>query len=258
MDNSKILEIAIAAAKKAGQIISDGYKTENIVEIKENKSQVTEVDKNAEKAIIDILEGSTDYQILAEETRQEINNKTAYWTVDPLDGTSNFIRRIPFCAVSIALIENNQPKLAVIYNPILGELYTAVHQEGAFLNGSKISCSEESGLIFVNNGYLKEHKDKFAQMIQITKQYSVRKFGATAYELASVACGKVDAFIAWGDELWDHSAGILLVREARGIVTDWKGNEWDCETNYVFASNRAIREGLQPIVKSVLLSSENG
>ena len=252
MDYQSDLNLAINAAKKAGQIILAGYSSKNIIDVKANKSQVTEIDKNSEHAIIQVLESGSKYKILAEETRSTMVSENAFWAVDPLDGTTNFIRRIPLCGVSIALVSNSQPVVGVMFNPITNELFTAEKGKGAFLNGEKISCSDESSIIFANSGYNLEHKEKFAQIVGSSIDYSIRKFGTTAYELATIAKGGGDGFVAWGDELWDHAAGILLVREAGGIVTDWQGNEWSSDTNYVLASNKAIREDLQAIVTKVL------
>ncbi len=252
MDLKENLLLAIEAAKNAGQIILQGYSAQNTIDIKENKSQVTEIDKNSEKVIIQTLEAGSNYKILAEETRSEIGEEAIYWAVDPLDGTTNFIRRIPLCGVSIALIKDGQPVIGVMFNPILNELFTAIKGEGAFLNEAKISCSEESGIVFANSGYNSEHKEKFAQIVAATTNYSVRKFGSTAYELACVARGSADAFVAWGDELWDHAAGILLVQEAGGIVNDWNKKEWSSHSNYVCASNKVIQDDLQVIIASVI------
>lgn len=242
------LQIAIEAARAAGKIIMEGYATQNSVDVKENKSQVTETDKNSEKDIIQILEAKSKFPILAEETRNIPSNTDSYWVVDPLDGTTNFIRRIPLCAVSIALIENNTPTVGVIFNPITGEMFYAQKGGGAFLDGERIYCSKESGILFANSGYDKKHKDAFAQVVIATTDYSIRKFGTTAYELATVARGGADAFVAWGDELWDHAAGILLVRESGGIVTNWKNEEWNTSSKFVLAGNKQMQAGLVSIV----------
>lgn len=252
MDKSTDLQLAIKAARKAGEIIFSGYTTINIVDIKENQSQVTEIDKKSEDVIIQILEEGSRYKILAEETRNELSGENTYWAVDPLDGTTNFIRRISLCAVSIALIKDNEPIIGVVFNPITNELFYAEKNIGAYLNEDKISCSHESGILFANSGYSMENKIKFSQVVNLTTNYSIRKFGTTAYELATVAKGGGDAFVAWGDEIWDHAAGVILVREAGGIVTDWKGEQWRVPSNYVLASNMNMHSRLLEITKPLV------
>ncbi len=232
------LETAIKAAKIAGEIIHEGFHTALKVKEKQNKSFVTEVDTNSEEKIIQILEEESAYPILSEETRSSLKDQDVYWTADPLDGTTNFIRGINIFCVSIALIKNRQPVTGVIYNPITEELFTGEKNKGGFLNGEKISISDKESVIFVNTGYLPLHKEKYIQVVSKTAiQFFQRKLGSTAYELALLAKGSADGFICWGDELWDHAAGILLVREAGGIVTDWQGNEWSSDNNYVLAGN---------------------
>ena len=243
------LDLAIKAATEAGQIIQEGFlKTHNISK-KPDKGFVTEIDTASEKKILEILGSS--HAILAEETKSTIPNEETYWAIDPLDGTTNFIRGLPYFAVSIALMKSNIPVIGVVYNPIPDELFSAELHLGSLLNGTRIHTADKNNLIFVNSGYNLEHKIKYAENGKnLIPHYNLRKLGSTAYELASMARGVVDGFIAWGDELWDHAAGILLVREAGGIVTDWEGNEWTSDTNYVLAANKTIHPQLLKTISS--------
>lgn len=245
------LQVAIKAARKAGEIILAGYTVENKIDIKENKSQVTEVDKNSEAEIIKILESESTHKILAEETRKELENETTYWAVDPLDGTTNFIRRIPLLGVSIALIHEGNPVVGVMFNPITNDFFVAAQGQGATLNEQKIHCSTESSVVFATSGYGEDQKRKIAQFVVASSQFTSRKLGTTAFELSCLAKGAGDGFVAWGDELWDHAAGIILVREAGGKVTDWEGNDWRHPSNHVIASNGIMHDQLLGIVKTL-------
>lgn len=239
------LQIAITASKTAGEIIANGFSQKHSIEIKSNQSIVTEIDKASEEVIIKIIEENSKYPILSEETRSHIENAETYWAIDPLDGTTNFARKIPFFAVSIALISHKKPILGVIYNPALQDLYAAEEGKGLFVNGQNSKIGNDSNLVFVNTGYSKEHKAKYAQInTLVAPDYTIRKMGSTAIELAMVVSGSADGFICWGDELWDHAAGILMVQEAGGIVTDWKGNAWTTDTNYVLAGNKTTHADL--------------
>lgn len=159
------LELAVNTAKKASEIVRLGFDKIHQISEKDNKSIVTEVDKNSEEAIISALEKDSKYPILSEETRSTISGASSYWAVDPLDGTTNFSRQIPFCAVSIALIRDNEVVIGVVFNPFTNELFYAEKGQGAFLNDGKITVSEKSDLLFANTGYNVEHKEKYIQVV---------------------------------------------------------------------------------------------
>lgn len=248
------LQLAINAAHAAGEIIQEGFEQVHSVSEKENKSLVTEIDTAAEDAILKILGDS--HPVLAEETANTLKNESIYWAVDPLDGTTNFIRHIPFFAVSIALIKDNSPILGVIFNPITNELYTSEMGKGARLNNNKIKVSEEKSVVCVNTGYAAENNKKYAEVNAkvANENYTIRKMGSTACELAMIARGAADGFICWGDALWDHAAGILLVREAGGNVTDWKGTHWNTDTDYVLAANKTLHPQLLKITTELFFT----
>lgn len=246
------LKLAIDTVKKASEVIYQGFDKIHQISEKDNKSIVTEVDKNSEKAVLSALEKDSKYPILSEETRSTISSASSYWAVDPLDGTTNFSRQIPFCAVSIALVRNNEVVLGVVFNPFTDELFYAEKGQGAFLNDKRITVSDKQELLFANTGYNLEHKEKYIQVVAATgKKYTLRKFGSSAYELATIARGSADGFICWGDELWDHAAGIILVQEAGGIVTDWKGNAWTPEEKHVLAGNKTSHMSLLAITTTL-------
>lgn len=247
---SSDLQLAITAAQKAGGIIREGYgNIQSITNKEEGKGILTDVDQKSEGIIIKTLQEKSEYAILAEETGDIKGKGDAYWVIDPLDGTTNFSREIPFFCVSIALLKNNQVELGVTLNPMTNECFYAEQGKGAYKNENPIRVSNrsfsKSPVIFISNGYAKEDKRIFAKATdRLSTLCSLRKLGSTALELCYVAQGSVEGFLSSGDELWDYAAGIVLIEEAGGKVTDWKGNKWDNSSSFILASNGLAHEDL--------------
>lgn len=244
------LLLAIEAAKAAGEVIKKGYGNIQKTEDKEDgaKGIVTDVDKKSEEVILKILQKKSNYAIFTEETGN-IKGKDGLWVIDPIDGTTNFSRGIPLFCVSIALMKQNKIELGVIYNPILNELYYAEKSKGAYLNEKRIYVSKKDSLkgsvIIINHGYEQTDKERAIEVTKnLYKDCSLRRFGATAYELCFVANGSTDGFMSSGDELYDYTAGLVLVEEAGGKVTDWKGNGWNNSNSFILASNGKAHDKL--------------
>lgn len=256
---SKDLELAIEAAKQAGKIIKDNYyKTKTITE-KGLDDFVTETDTEAEKVILEHLK-QTGYSILAEETGETDNQSTKKWVIDPLDGTTNFIRDIPFFAVSIALIENDKDLiLGVVYNPISDECFYAEKNMGAYLNDRKISVQDKgdffrrSRIIFDYNRSPKSRNDYVQAITQIMKKdiFSAVTYGSTALELCYLAKASNEAFMSCGDKLYDYAGGLIIAKEAGAEISDWNGKPWDNSNSYILAVNPKIREELLNTVKGI-------
>ncbi len=251
---SNDLATALESAKKAGEIIKNAFG--NIQEIleKEGKGVVTEVDKESEKAIIEILQRNSSYPILAEETKNQMPDNKIFWAVDPLDGTTSYSRGIPLIGVSIALINNNKPILGVLNNPLTDQLFFGEMGAGAFLNNSPILASKKrlsnESVMFVNHGYGPEDRELSNKITQtFVKTCALRKFGSTALELCYVAKGSAEAFIASGDELWDHAAGIAILEAAGGKITDWRGKDFDNSNSFILASNGEVHEEILKKIK---------
>lgn len=249
-DFSSDLQLAITAAKAAGEIIKAGYGNIQTIEDKENgtKGIVTNVDKESEEAILKILQSKSNYAIFTEETGK-IEGKDALWVIDPIDGTTNFSRNVPLFCVSIALIRENRIELGVIYNPILNELYSAGKDKGTYLNKKRIYVSKQESLkgsiAIINHGYALEDRKRAVEVIKIIyKDCSLKRLGSTAYELCLVAKGSADSFLSSGDELYDYAAGLIIIEEAGGKVSDWKGNTWDNTNSFILASNGKIHQEL--------------
>jgi myo-inositol-1(or 4)-monophosphatase len=255
-DVSQDMQLAIKAAMAAGDLIVEMFSSDIKFERKgEMKGLVSDTDILAEKEIIQILNASG-YTILGEESKSTTDPNELYWIIDALDGTTNFVRNLPLFGVSLALMSRYDVLLGVIYNPWTKECYYAERGKGAFLNGNPIqiakSLSSAASILFINHGYDFADRERYALLAdRLAVEYSVRTLGSTALELCYVAKGVADAFICSGDELWDFAAGILIVCEAGGKLTDWKGYPWNGSHSFVFASNGAIHKTVVPMIQDL-------
>ncbi len=240
-----MMEEFLHLIKSAGAFLKKYRKGINF-KIKEEIEVVSEVDILIEEFLKKELTKLYDVKVIGEESFDdgELLPET-YWLVDPIDGTLNFLHGLPWVAISIALIQKEEPILGVIYNPFLDECFYAKKGGGAFLNGEKIRVSEEkelSNALLVTSfpGRCKKIGiNKCHRLFEIfdEKSRGVRRFGAAALDLAYVACGRFDGF--WEPFLkpWDVAAGVLLVKEAGGIVSDYYGNPYNIFKNTLVASN---------------------
>ena len=210
---------------------------------------MTQTDKATERVIIDILQAHSAYPIISEETAPDDPPPGRSWIIDPLDGTTNFARKLPFFTVSIALLQDQDVILGVIVNPLTEECFYAEKGKGAYLNGQPIKVSSKTDasttVLFLDHGYQTDHRKRYALVAdRFAHRYSVRALGTTALELAYLARGCAGGFICSGDEFWDYAAGIILIEEAGGKVTDWKGNHWDRSNAFILASNGSLHQEL--------------
>ena len=226
-------ETLIKAAQAAGEIQKRYYNKDVEIESKGDKGIVTQADKEAEEKILRILGENYDYGVVAEESGINKNDSGYYWVIDPIDGTTNYSRGIPFFVVSIALFRQDHPEAAVIYQPLTDELFYAEKNHGAYLNDVQLIKNEPEKpvLIDCNKGRGKIAKEKYLKVLdRIPDRYTDTViFGSSALELAYLASGRVDCFITYGDELYDIAAGILIAQEAGCIVSSWNGNPWKSE-----------------------------
>ncbi len=253
---SQNLQLAIKAALAAGDLIVERFSSDIKFEQKgEMKGLVSDTDILAEKEIIRLLKISG-YPVLGEESKLMNNPGELYWIIDALDGTTNFVRNLPLFGVSLALMSRYEVLLGVIYNPWTKECYYAEKGNGSFLNGNPIKIANNiplsASILFINHGYDFVDRERYALLAdRLAVEYSVRTLGSTALELCYVAKGVADAFICSGDELWDFAAGILVVCEAGGKLTDWKGHPWNGSHSFVFASNGVIHDKLIPLIQDL-------
>ena len=238
-----MLITAVKAARRAGQVISRA--SLDISQLKVNAKQqsdyVTEVDKLAESAIIEILrETYPNHAILAEESGSSGDSQAEYqWIIDPLDGTTNFIHGFPQYAVSIGLAHKGVLSHAVVYDTTRNELFTASKGGGAFLNEKRIRVSKRAKLeeALIGTGFPYRsfvHIDAYIAIFRelMQKTSGLRRPGAASLDLAYVACGRLDGFWEFGLSPWDMAAGALLISEAGGLVGDLRG-----EPNYLASGN---------------------
>jgi myo-inositol-1(or 4)-monophosphatase len=228
-----MLNIAVRAARRAGSIINRAALGGEPLEVKSKRvhDYVTQVDRAAEQAIIDIVRKAyPEHGFLAEESGASPAQAEYRWIIDPLDGTTNFIHGFPQYCISIAIEQRGSLAHAVIYDPVKNELFTASKGRGAFLNDRRVRVSKCLRLqdALIGTGFpFKEvsRLDLYSRQLRTFMQTSagVRRAGAAALDLAYVACGRLDAFWELGLSPWDMAAGALLIQEAGGLVGDLQG-----------------------------------
>jgi myo-inositol-1(or 4)-monophosphatase len=252
-----MLNTAVKAARRAGGIINRATRNLDIVAAREKAANdyVSEVDHEAEQAIIrTLLEAYPDHSILAEESGA--SGKSEYqWIIDPLDGTTNFLHGFPQYAVSIALSHRGVITQAVVYDPGRNDLFTATRGRGAHLNESRLRVSKRSDLrtSLIGTGFpfrSYAHIDAYTAMLRDMMQRTagVRRPGAAALDLAYVAAGRLDGFWELGLSPWDIAAGSLLITEAGGLIGDLEGNDGYLHSgNIVAAAPKVFVELLRTI-----------
>lgn len=262
----RFLEVAIAAAREAGQIISAAMDRPKSISYKGEVDIVTETDKKSEAVILARLQREfPNHAIIAEEGGAAGPGAHAeyQWHVDPLDGTTNFAHGFPVFAVSLGLLDRGEPLIAAIYNPVTREMFTAICGQGAHRNGAPIHVSSVDKLSrsLLATGF-PSHKRMQNPNIRYyweftLRSHGVRRAGAAALDLCSVACGHFEGFWEFGLKSWDTAAGILLVREAGGVVTNFAGGPYHPGDLECLASNGFIHEEMQRVANSVQAQSEN-
>ena len=223
------LNIAISAAKEAGTLIMNYYKADYEIQDKGYHNPVTTADHAADSQLKGILmEAHSDYGWLSEETVDSPDrlSKKRVWVVDPLDGTKEFIEGVPHFVVSVALVENGEPIVGVLYNPVTKEMFTAEKSEGAFLNDKPILCSTKesvSEMVILNSrsetrrGLWKPYDGIFGKL---------KAIGSVAYKLGLTAAGKADIFASLRPKNeWDICAGNCIINEAGGKLIDLNGEQ---------------------------------
>ena len=256
-----LLNIAIAAARRAGDIIARQSRQADTLKIdaKQRHDFVTQVDRQAESEIIKIIrKAHPEHAILAEESGAQGESEVT-WIIDPLDGTTNFIHDIPHYAVSIAVRRRGRLEHAVIYDPIKLEMYTASRGSGAFLNDRRVRVANRPGLenTVIGTGIPfrdMSYADAYFPMLReiAEKTAGIRRAGAAALDLAYVAAGRLDGFWEFGLQPWDMAAGVLLVQEAGGVNGDPAGGTAHMETGHIACGNPKVFAALVRECKPLL------
>ena len=245
------LEVAIAAAEAAGEVLRNGFGQHQEIKFKGEVDLVTKADENAEQAITRVLQKTfPNYGMLAEEGGELKGEGTVRWIVDPLDGTTNFAHGLPLFCTSIALERDGEVVLGVVYDPMANETYTAERGGGATLNGEPIVVSDTDDPIraLLATGFPYD-RDEVPAALELFGRFAVhtqgmRRLGSAALDLCYVAAGRLDGYYERGVKAWDIAAGTLILREAGGKVTNYSGHELDLELGEVVASNGLLHADL--------------
>jgi len=263
---NEFLKAAIEIAREAGAILRTEFDRPKEISYKGEVDIVTESDRRSEALIVARLrEHFPGHAIVAEEgTGGEAAGAKYCWHVDPLDGTTNFAHGYPCFAVSIGLVEDGEPIAGVVFNPVSNELFTAARGEGAYLNSERIRVSTVDKLAnsLVATGFPTHQRKNSANMNYYweftLRSHGVRRDGSAALDLCSVACGRFDAFWEFGLNSWDTAAGMLLVQEAGGVVTDLAGRPYRPGGWEMFASNGRIHGEVREVAARVAEHAARG
>ena len=258
--SSANINVMVKACRKAAKtLIRDFGEIEKLqVSLKGPGDFVTLSDKKVEKILIDELQKARpNYSILSEEIGEIKNDEEFKWIIDPIDGTANFLHGIPHFGISVGLEHMKEIICGIIIDPIKDEIFTAEKGNGSYVNNQRMRVSSRSKLkdcLIVTGGpkrnskdrelVLKEH-DKFSSNVNIP----IRKMGSASLDMAYVAAGRFDGFWQRNLNYWDIAAGIILVKEAGGFITDFKGGSEYIENKTILVTNSKINEEMIEILK---------
>lgn len=256
----KETEVAIKAVKLSGEHLLECFHAHNHeVQKKEDGSIVTDCDMFCHKKILETIQAAfNNHTIISEESPNSdkaVIGSEPTWVIDPLDGTSNFVAGIPLFGITIAFVEKGETVMGVFFDPLHDELFVAEKGVGSFLNDEPISVSvkdtTKKAMLFAGRGYKQKDKDRHGQIILAFEKETTyfRRLGSAAIMLAYVAAGRADSAILTGDKPWDTLAGVLLVKEAGGKVTDYCGNHWTYQSKDLITSNNLLHNKLVSITK---------
>ena len=261
-----MLNIAVRAARAAGKILvkSFGVEVDLNVTAKSQNDFVSEIDHAAEQAIISVIRKTyPDHAIMAEESGLTTGRDNDHqWIIDPLDGTTNYVRGIPHFAISIAYAYKGVVQVGVIYDPLREALFTASRGQGAQLNGKRIRASKHkdlsgallaTGFPFKRKDLMADYTALFTELFQFTGD--MRRAGSAALDLAYVANGRMDGYWEFNRHPWDIASGQLSAREAGSIVTDFSGGHSFMTSGHVVAGSAKVVQHLLQVAKEKLPES---
>ena len=253
MNYTKELDVAKSVAKEMGKIQLKNFRKNLKVIRKSSKDFVSNVDLECQNLSYELLRKDFQYEILSEERKtQDETGTKLFWIIDPVDGTHNYISGLPNFGVSIALATKKEFLLGVIYLPYFDEMYHAVKNQGAFMNDEKIKVSknndlEKSMITFDNQFYLnKKSFDVYKKIVDSC--FTTRILGSAVYDFCLIASGKVDARVWNNTKVFDFAAGLTIVNEAGGKLTDFNGNEITLNSHDILASNSFVHQELLTVI----------
>jgi myo-inositol-1(or 4)-monophosphatase len=257
MDN--YLDIAVEIARESGALLAQLSKQPREISYKRKSDIVTDADRRSEAMILERLRGHfPEHAIVAEESGARKTGSDYCWYVDPLDGTTNFAHGFPVYCVTLALAYRDEVIAGVVYDPTREELFAAERGAGATLNGQPISVSQTADLTesLLGTGFppfASNHDLNLQFFFKLTHlSHGIRRAGAAALDLCSVAAGRFDGFWELKLNPWDKAAGSLLVTEAGGAVTDLAGGPFSLHRDEIFASNGLIHETMLEVFSEIL------
>lgn len=255
----QIVELAKKAVICAGNIVMKYYKQEEKgLSYKESYNLLSQADIASEKEIVRIIKEQFPlHSLYTEETYRDTLSSENLWIIDPLDGTNNFVHRIPHFSISIAYAQNGRVVAGVVYNPVTRDMFTVKEGEGAYWNNKKVSPSKAKSLtealvgvgFFYDRGKLMKSTLNTIEHLFISHIHGIRRFGSAAIDLCYVGCGILDAFFEYQLMLWDFAAGALFVKEAGGMCTDCNGKDVNLYTKSILATNGNIHKEMLDILK---------
>ncbi|HEY3276764.1 MAG TPA: inositol monophosphatase family protein [Syntrophorhabdaceae bacterium] len=255
----KLLEFAIDLAYESGNIQRDFYGKRFEIRHKGEINLVTEVDIACQERIIALIsEKFPDDEVIAEEKANSFDGKKNRWIVDPLDGTTNYAHGYPFFCTSIGYEVDGEIIVGVVYNPVFRELFYARKGQGAFFNGDPIHVSAIADLrqSLVCTGFPydmavkgRNNIDHFTNFLFASQ--AVRRDGSAALNLGYIAAGRFDGYWELKLHPWDVAAGVLIVREAGGVVTDFKGVDYSIYSDEILVTNGLIHEQMKDVLKGL-------
>lgn len=247
----KLILDLISVSREAGRFLKREAArfTSDMIEMKGFNNLVSYVDKSCEKLIVDRLHDLLpEAGFVTEEGTAGSKGEDLLWVIDPLDGTTNFVHGLPIYSVSLALVQNNEPVMGVVYEVNRDECYHAVKGQGAYCNGKPIYVSKATKLneALLATGFPYNDFEKMMPYLNILNDlmkssHGLRRMGSAAVDLAYVACGRFEGFFEFNLNSWDVAAGALLVTEAGGTVTDFKGGN-----DYIFGRELIAACGVHP------------
>ena len=249
---NKLIEII----KEAGEIMKEGYFCKKDITFKAKKDLVTQYDVAVENFLKEKFEDAfKDFNVIAEESDNTSKIFSNSIIVDPIDGTTNFVNKVPHTAISVGVYKDKKPYIGIVYNPILDQLFTAVIGEGAYCNDEKIEVSNENNLqkALLSTGFPyssgtcdDDLNDVMKKMKNILPRcQDIRRLGSAALDLCYVASGVYEGYYEMNLKAWDVSAGIIILKEAGGKITNIDNSEYILfENKYIVASNKKIHTDL--------------
>lgn len=269
MKNAKIKSTLLKALRDAGKVLGSQISKRQRIEKKSELSIVTETDKRLEKIIVTLIRKNfPNHSILAEESgstdpsparggeARPASGRGGRWIIDPLDGTTNFAHGFPMSCVSIGFEEAGQLKMGGVYDPFRGELFFAEKGKGAFMNGKKIHVSRTAWLseALLSTGFPYDRRERMDDYLPIFRAFKLkvqglRRTGSAAMDLCYVACGRFDGYWEMNLQPWDKAAGMLILEEAGGQLTDFSGKPLGVDTWQNAVSNRLIHKEMLQVLK---------